>query len=783
MANSMAVIPDNEIIVEGGGLVPSTQSASSGDVLTVGQNGPEWAPPSGGGTMTAGDGISISEGVISAKVDGTTVGVNASGELEALGGGSDLKEGSGISIDNDKIGVRTGDGLAISGTTFESTGSDSRLAYRNLSLPSDLDGSSVTGDWNFGDASTAFDIEATAEQAGCQIHAALYTDEDTLISVSAHGIYYMGSQKTLVSGTNSFGGGLYWNTPVRPSGRTIASEFSLAEDYDYSDATRIALVAWDSANSQVVGDMLEFTANSALQFRLQTSYNSAVYVANPMPDSSGASQGDVLQIGAEGPEWATPSSGGGSGVKDVAVDKFFRKSTEGDILAFAHDNTLDVKQYGAIVPITASTHNTFFNLGDLAIGLTYSQTQPSVMLYSYSNDMATAKAVFVPYGTTWVGDIPRCYLIAKNSTFSYSSNSYVINRPSGPDTVGSHYYWGSAEFPMSSSGEFDTSKFDVVGDWSGITTPITTWYLGFTRNDGETFTKLDGTSSASTSLVAMRKGDFGLSVKVKANAGLGIDGYNGLYVSNPLPSSLGTAGQVLQVNSGATGVEWATPSSGSDLSAGRGIQINNSKIEINAGDGLQLSSTTFNSTGFDPRNMYRNISLPSELAGSDSCDWGFGATGTSFEIYATSAQAGCQIRAALYSDEGVLLSVSNHGILYGGMPKTLANGINSFSGGVWWASPVRPSGRTFADEFPLESGVTYGNVARIAFVAYDTTTSSVVGSMLEWSDNSEDELQFTMLSNYDSQVQVANPLPDFDPTNDEGKILKIVSGVPTWVTP
>lgn len=49
MANSMAVIPDNEIIVEGGGLVPSTQGASSGDVLTVGQDGPEWATPGGGG--------------------------------------------------------------------------------------------------------------------------------------------------------------------------------------------------------------------------------------------------------------------------------------------------------------------------------------------------------------------------------------------------------------------------------------------------------------------------------------------------------------------------------------------------------------------------------------------------------------------------------------------------------------------------------------------------------------------------------------------------------------
>lgn len=71
MANSMAVIPDNEIIVEGGGLVPSTQGASSGDVLTVGQNGPEWAAPGGGGSSyTAGSGVTITNDVISLNIGG-----------------------------------------------------------------------------------------------------------------------------------------------------------------------------------------------------------------------------------------------------------------------------------------------------------------------------------------------------------------------------------------------------------------------------------------------------------------------------------------------------------------------------------------------------------------------------------------------------------------------------------------------------------------------------------------------------------------------------------------
>ena len=151
MANSMAVIPDNEIIVEGGGLVPSTQGASSGDVLTVGQDGPEWATPGGGGggvpdvtnplyidtddavALRFGSGLRlegiseddtlavalsgtgglfyddmdsnglavqldpdgglenvIDDGVqvgLKVKTDGTTIDINASGELEAIGGG------------------------------------------------------------------------------------------------------------------------------------------------------------------------------------------------------------------------------------------------------------------------------------------------------------------------------------------------------------------------------------------------------------------------------------------------------------------------------------------------------------------------------------------------------------------------------------------------------------------------------------------------------------------------------------------------------------------------
>jgi hypothetical protein len=41
----------------------------------------------GGSSYTAGDGISIADDAISVKVDGTTIDINSSGELEAIGGG------------------------------------------------------------------------------------------------------------------------------------------------------------------------------------------------------------------------------------------------------------------------------------------------------------------------------------------------------------------------------------------------------------------------------------------------------------------------------------------------------------------------------------------------------------------------------------------------------------------------------------------------------------------------------------------------------------------------
>ena len=73
-------------IPSGAQLVPAATSADEDKVLTVDSQGtPGWA--SAQAPISAGDGIDITNNVVSAKVDGTTIDTNASGELTVIGGG------------------------------------------------------------------------------------------------------------------------------------------------------------------------------------------------------------------------------------------------------------------------------------------------------------------------------------------------------------------------------------------------------------------------------------------------------------------------------------------------------------------------------------------------------------------------------------------------------------------------------------------------------------------------------------------------------------------------
>lgn len=81
-SSSDSFIQNKPTIPSGSQLVPPATSSDAGEVLTVDSNGdPTWSPAQA--PISAGDGIDITNNVVSAKVDGTSVTFNANGELEA----------------------------------------------------------------------------------------------------------------------------------------------------------------------------------------------------------------------------------------------------------------------------------------------------------------------------------------------------------------------------------------------------------------------------------------------------------------------------------------------------------------------------------------------------------------------------------------------------------------------------------------------------------------------------------------------------------------------------
>jgi hypothetical protein len=85
-SSSDAYIQNKPAIPSGSQLVPSATPSDAGEVLTVDSNGdPTWAPAQA--PISAGNGIDITSNTVSAKVDGSTITFNASGEMVASGGG------------------------------------------------------------------------------------------------------------------------------------------------------------------------------------------------------------------------------------------------------------------------------------------------------------------------------------------------------------------------------------------------------------------------------------------------------------------------------------------------------------------------------------------------------------------------------------------------------------------------------------------------------------------------------------------------------------------------
>jgi hypothetical protein len=160
---------------------------------------------------------------------------------------------------------------------------------------------------------------------------------------------------------------------------------------------------------------------------------------------------------------------------------------------------------------------------------------------------------------------PTVYLKAKSPvTFTDQSAEYqyIFNSDGTRNTNfnSSNRYSFSVTAPLSTEYNVDADTYDMIGDWTSITTPpLDEWVLAFWDGNNNTWMNIGGSTEAN-SHIAVKWNTSSLDVKVMSGGGLDVNTGAGLYVTNPLPtSSSSDEGKVLTVNSSGT-AEWGNAS-------------------------------------------------------------------------------------------------------------------------------------------------------------------------------------------------------------------------------
>lgn len=202
------------------GNVPSFSGSDNGLVLgVVGSSDPElqWVSKGGGGTSyTAGNGINIdTNDVISAKVDGTSIGVNASGELESL---ATVDQHYDASSTNAQSGTAVAEAMSgVSGVPSVGSGDDGKVLTANYT------GGSGTFSWQDPPAQEQADWAQTNTSA-----VDFIKNKPTINNVPAVGSSDDG--KVLTANYTGGVGSYSWTTPSGGSSYTAGNGISIAND-------------------------------------------------------------------------------------------------------------------------------------------------------------------------------------------------------------------------------------------------------------------------------------------------------------------------------------------------------------------------------------------------------------------------------------------------------------------------------------------------------------------------------------------------------------------------
>lgn len=278
-------------------------------------------------TTDANDGAVLLQDEVDGDSLNPVTGAAVAAAIEAGGGGgSSLEAGQGIRIQNDKISVAN-DGNTLVLTEASITTEDN--PYNTSSRNFYLDPVSLTNtcDIVFGGLAYTATLQATADQAGHTVRLALCGNGGTEYVFSKFNFRDLNADDiVLVEGSNT---GIFSTATVVPSGRKWSDVFDFTGvnlEYFFGGDVSIYFVAWDDSTGSVVGnpwDAISLSSESGKQFIIYTdAVQTSLKVKNPLPDSSGATQGDVLKIGSSGPEWGAAGGGGGAGAYMVDFTNF-----------------------------------------------------------------------------------------------------------------------------------------------------------------------------------------------------------------------------------------------------------------------------------------------------------------------------------------------------------------------------------------------------------------------------------------------------------------------------
>ena len=395
-----------------------------------------------------------------------------------------------------------------------------------------------------------------------------------------------------------------WTTTTRKTGVKVVAGTHMSQSY--SNDTLTLNATWPTVDQTY--DAASANAQSGVAVA------SAIAGVNAVPASTSADADKVLTVDAQGtPAWANAqapiSAGNGiditNNVVSAKVDGTTITTNGSGELAVVNGgqstaSSFFTPAYGKSADGSLSTprlgpslHTRYYSFNSHGLALENSYVNSSISVLGRRPDVRLANfiqpngnIIFMYGASTWnaswypvwfpcnhrydsAGYInvidPTVYLKAKSPvTFTDQSTEgqYIYN---SDGTYNTHFntsnrYSFSVKAPLSTGYNVDTDTYDMIGDWTSITTPpLDEWVLTFWDGNNNTWKNIGGATEADSRL-AVKWNTSSLDVKVMSGGGLDVNTGAGLYVTNPLPtSSSSDEGKVLTVNSSGS-AEWGNAS-------------------------------------------------------------------------------------------------------------------------------------------------------------------------------------------------------------------------------